>query len=117
MGLFIKINDNVIIHKNEISWIDTKRFENLIIVVHYKNRNSAIVTGLRAIDVIMATAPSAFEGRRFSWAKKRWILHNLIGHPLMQVLAFFKKYELAMWVHDVTVPRPDGKQSRKGVGT
>jgi hypothetical protein len=37
------------------------------------------------------------------------MIHNIIGHPVMQLLAFFGFYRAAFWVHDKTVPRPVGK--------
>lgn len=45
---------------------------------------------------------------RIDWAKFMWAVHNLVGHPLMQILALFKFYDAAFWVHDVTVPKPRG---------
>jgi hypothetical protein len=33
-----------------------------------------------------------------------WLLHNMIGHPMMFVLASFGFRELADRVHDCTIP-------------
>jgi hypothetical protein len=32
----------------------------------------------------------------------------MIAHPLMQILALVRAYKWAMWIHDVTVPKPTG---------
>ena len=36
-----------------------------------------------------------------------WAVHNLVGHPLMQILTWLGKPELGVRVHDATTPRPD----------
>ncbi len=40
------------------------------------------------------------------WPKNAWVLHNLIGHPLMQILSWLGFKDLAIQVHDATVPTP-----------
>ena len=45
---------------------------------------------------------------RVSIARGAWAVHNLVGHPLMQILAWLGERELALAVHDATVPRPRG---------
>lgn len=37
---------------------------------------------------------------RFSWS-----LHNLIGHPLMELLYLVGLNSAAHWAHDLTIPR------------
>jgi hypothetical protein len=70
----------------------------------------ATVSGLPALEFVMAEAPHLLEGvpgaRRGKWA---WAAHNLIGHPLMQLLAFAGLRDLAFRVHDATVPWPKPK--------
>lgn len=34
----------------------------------------------------------------------KWAVHNLIGHPVMEILGWFGMYELGGWIHDATVP-------------
>jgi len=105
----------MVIHQDEINLIDTRRIEDLILVVHYGNNNEqAIVSGIHAIDLAMAVMPSLLEGRRLRWKKNKWIIHNLIGHPLMQILALLKKYDLAMTVHEFTVPKPEDRIYKAG---
>ncbi len=64
------------------------------------------LTGPDAIEAILLLKPSATEGRRLKWQKGDWALHNLIGHPAMQLLAWCGFRRLGVWVHEVTIPRP-----------
>jgi hypothetical protein len=114
MRPFVRIGNHTVIHQDEINWIDVRKLGDLVVVVHYLKEESCIVTGVHAIELMMAISPSIFEGKRLKWKKHRWMLHNLIGHPLMQFLVLLKKYDLAMLVHDLTIPRPDGKYSKTG---
>ena len=66
------------------------------------------LTGFDAFDALMLIHPAAMEGRRLRWAKNAWALHNLIAHPLMQVLVWLGFRRAGLWLHDVTVPRPAG---------
>lgn len=47
---------------------------------------------------------------RLRLAKRAWLVHNLVGHPLMQLLALFGCYRKAFAVHEATVPRPTGRR-------
>jgi hypothetical protein len=62
--------------------------------------------GIHVIEAIMLLCPQLLEGQRMRWARHAWAVHNLIGHPLMQLLAFFGAHRTALWVHDITVPKP-----------
>jgi len=101
---FLK-TDNGVVAKSDISSIDTSRIEELYVCVTTKQGLSFTATNLNALELIMQTRPSALEGKRFKAAKFAWLIHNLIAHPVMQILALFKCYRLAFWVHDVTVPK------------
>jgi len=35
----------------------------------------------------------------------RFTLHNIVGHPLMEIANIFGLYKLGMWFHDVTLPK------------
>lgn len=112
---FIKL-DNSLIAIDDISSIDTSELETLYkITVMTKEGKSFVATELNAIECVMQIRPGALEGKRLKWAKRVWYVHNLIGHPLMQVLAMFGFYKQAFWIHDVTVPKPTGfKLNRNG---
>lgn len=66
-------------------------------------------TGFAHLNVLFAIQPTSLEGQReIKWVKRAWMLHNIIGHPLMQIFALVGCYRIAMWFHDKTVPRPVG---------
>ena len=107
--------DKFIIDVEEISSVDLSKLESdYMITVITKQGVIATATELNAIECIMIIKPSALEGRRLKWAKRVWYIHNLIGHPLMTFLAIFKLYKAAMWIHDITVPKPIGFKTKKG---
>jgi hypothetical protein len=107
--VFLRVN-NLLINPNFIDHLDLSELEDLRIVVTLKNGKVEVVTDIPAIELVVALRPSALESRRLLWARHAWAFHNLVGHPVMQLLAFFRKYKLAMWVHDATVPRPLGRK-------
>jgi len=37
--------------------------------------------------------------------KFRYTIHNLIGHPIMELLHLIGCERLSVWVHDVTLPK------------
>src|SRR5690349_945573 len=85
--------------------IDFSAIESLrVTIIHAEGTDAA--EGIHAIEALMELKPSALEGRRLRWAKRAWVVHNLIGHPLMQVLALLRLHRQALWIHDATVPKP-----------
>lgn len=109
MDKFFKANDTTY-NVDEIKRIHTAKIEQLEILVRMKDDSTVIVEGLEAIDLMMMVKPSVFEGRRMRFPKRMWIVHNLIAHPLMQILALIGFRKQALWLHEVTVPRPLGKR-------
>ena len=84
---------------------DFSEIESLrVTIVHAEGTD--VADGIHAIEALMELKPSALEGRRLRWAKRAWMLHNLVGHPLMQILALLRLYRQALRIHDATVPRP-----------
>lgn len=71
------------------------------------------VSGFGGQELIYRLRPSALEGKRFKWRKHMWAIHNIFGHPLMQILAWMRCYKAAMWIHDVTTPQPLQQESRE----
>ena len=47
-----------------------------------------------------------------------WTVHNLVAHPLAELLYLFGSDRWADWVHDVTIPaahrRGRGPEARRG---
>lgn len=87
---------------------DFSRIHELVAVVTLSNGNVVTATDIDALELAMLIKPSVLESRRLRWPRWAWLVHNLIGHPVMQILALFKLYKWAFWVHDATVPRPLG---------
>ncbi len=73
------------------------------------------LAGPDAIELVMLVKPSALEGRRLRWVRHAWAVHNLVGHPGMQVLAWLGKTKLGLRLHDVTTPRPSVQVPRPPV--
>lgn len=109
---FVKSQD-IIFAKDDISYIDCSRIEQLEVKVVLKNGKEFLVHEIHALEIVMQCKPSLLEGKRLKWPRFVWIMHNLIGHPLFQILALFKAYKWAFWLHDVTVPKPLGKYEKK----
>lgn len=105
---FVIANDRLLSIRS-IKSLDLSRIEDLVIVIHH-DAGSEKVERIQAIECLMQLRPSALENRRLRWKKHAWSLHNLIGHPLMQIFAYMRCYRFAMLAHDLTVPRPLGKR-------
>lgn len=63
-----------------------------------------VVHGPEATNLIMALCPSVLEGKQAKYKRNAWAIHNLIGHPLMQLLSWVGLTRLGIKVHDATVP-------------
>ena len=102
MHKFATVGDNIIPLKNiiriEIGEIEQEH----VVVVTEKGRYDAY--GFDAIELVMLIKPSAVEGRRVRFKKHSWAVHNIIGHPLMQLLTWIGFKETAIWIHDATTP-------------
>jgi hypothetical protein len=103
---FVK-NGEHLIAIDRIEWANYSRIEELVLIVGF-NGQTIRITGIDALESAMALRPSCLEGKRLRWAKNKWLLHNLVGHPLMQLLAMVGRHDLAFKVHDATVPMPLG---------
>lgn len=96
-----------------VSKIDCSEIENLIVKLHLSVGVIIEIKGLDAIDIVMSAKPSMIEGKRFSFRKGAWIIHNVFGHPLMQLFALFRLYKIAIWFHEITIPKPKGIYEKK----
>lgn len=117
--VFLKLNNSVV-KKESICWIDYTRIEELELIVWFGHDDgfnhrlcSDTCSGFFAIELIWTLKPGAFEGKRLKWKKRAWAFHNLVAHPVMQLLAFVGLYKQAMWVHDRTIPKPIGKHGQE----
>lgn len=110
MSKFVKI-DGLLVNANMIRSVDLSLLSRGLVHVNYAPDSGYAgaprpVRGAEAIDLIMTLKPSALEGTRLKWLRRAWMVHNLIGHPGMQLLALFRQYDWAMRLHEMTVPRP-----------
>ncbi len=104
MNQFFK-TDNGVVEKSTIQYVDDTNIEHLQLTV-YHTHGVDTVSGFFAIELLWAIKPSALEGKRLMWRKHVWSIHNLIAHPIMQLLAYVRLYKWAIWIHDVTAPKP-----------
>ncbi len=92
----------------QITGLDISGLVTEEVVIVTTTEGDFIATGFHAIEAVMAIKPSAMEGRRLRWRKGAWAVHNMIGHPVMQILAWFGFGAAAVRFHDWTTPRPLG---------
>jgi len=104
---------NRIVRRSEILEVyygklfESEKFRKQEITVFFKDtKQGLIVEGFDAIRVLWELSPTSLEGKHFYWAKNSWWFHNLVGHPVMQLLAFVGLTSLALKIHDKTVPYP-----------
>ena len=109
---YFKANDRVF-PLSALVWADFSQIEHLRVTVQLTDGERIEACGIDAMELAMCTKPSVLEGKRLRWARWAWLAHNLIGHPLMQLLALAKAYRWAFFVHDQTVPKPLGAKAAK----
>ena len=82
----------------------------------YENSASYTVTarGFDAIEAVMLLKAGVIEGRRgmLRWERGAWAFHNVVAHPVMQLLAWIGYRKAAVRFHDSTVPVPRLSESR-----
>jgi hypothetical protein len=106
MASFLTVNDRII-NLASIDTIDCSMLETKgTVSVQLKNGVLLELRGAHAIDIVMRAAPGYVEGKRFKWVRHGWAVHNLIGHPLLQVLAWVGLLKIGLLIHDLTIPRP-----------
>lgn len=109
---FVKINDQLM-HYDQIKKVELSELATETVVVYCADGSEHTVTGFPALELAWLLKPSALEGRRdIKWKKHYWAIHNLFAHPIMQLLAFAKLYRQAIYVHEVTVPKPIGYKNQ-----
>ena len=104
MTRFLRAGERLVA-TSAITWVDCARVEALEVALHHAG-GVDVARGPDAVEALMVLRPSVLEGRRLRFARRAWAVHNLVGHPVMQILAWLGHRELALAVHDATVPRP-----------
>jgi hypothetical protein len=105
---FVK-NGTHLLPIDRIDRADYSRIEELVLVVEHGCVRSTI-EGIDALETAMVLNPACLEGKRLRWARRAWLVHNFVGHPVMQILALFGLPKLGMFVHDATVPVPRARE-------
>lgn len=108
----VQADCGMLIFSGDIKQIDMSEMENGTILIQTRGGAEYTVSDFQMIDYLYRLKPNVFEGKRMKYAKHAWAYHNLVAHPLMQILAFFGKYKLAMEVHDATIPKPIGHKNK-----
>jgi hypothetical protein len=94
-----------LVPRSAVTNIDLRRVEDLEIVVTCYGVER-VARGQSAIDLVMRLAPHALEGKRLRFLRHAWMVHNLIGHPILQVCAWLGLTRWGLWIHDHTIPTP-----------
>ena len=103
--MFIKIN-NTLVNSNTIQSISiAKLVSHGFITISYLNYSEQVF-GQEAVEILIRLCPSALEGQRLKFIKYQWSIHNIVGHPLMQVLSWLGLTSWGLKVHDATIPSP-----------
>lgn len=104
--MFVHFNSKVF-NSDHIEWID---FVNLAkmgyIRVYFVSGEVEVVEGPQAFNLVMELCPAALEGENAKYHRHAWAVHNLIGHPLMQIFSWLHLTKLGIKIHDATVPNP-----------
>lgn len=111
---FIKAED-FLFPLSAITEVNLSGMETGYVDVVLKDGRIARAHDFDAFEIVMGLHPSALEGRRLRWVKNAWALHNLVAHPLMQILVWCGLKKAGLWLHDVTVPKPTGLRSTQGL--
>lgn len=103
---FVRVGADLVVAESEIQELDCTGLESYRVSVTLRSGRVLELRDQQALDLVMAIKPSAFEGKRFRFARHAWAFHNLVAHPVLQVLAWFGLAKLGFRIHDATVPRP-----------
>ncbi|TAL39147.1 MAG: hypothetical protein EPN97_03050 [Alphaproteobacteria bacterium] len=91
----------------DIDSVDISRIEQGLVTVSARGQRHDAYD-FDAFEIVMLLQPSALEGRRLKWVKNAWAFHNLVAHPVMQIMVWLGFKKLAIRLHDATVPKPCG---------
>ena len=98
--------DKQILNSDTIRWIECTNLDRGYIRLYLQDGSSELVEGPAAFDIVMRLCPEATEGMNLKQQRRRWAIHNLLGHPLMQIFAWLGLVGLGLKIHDKTVPTP-----------
>ena len=99
---------NKVVNSDRISSIHLgKLVSHGTITVTFKDSGPDEVSGPEAFNLVMDLCPNALEGKQAKYKRHAWAVHNLIGHPMMQILSWLHLTKLGIKIHDLTVPNPE----------
>lgn len=99
--------DKQILNSDTIRWIEcTNLVQHGYIRIYLQDGSSELVEGPAAFDVVMRLCPEMLEGENAKYKRGAWAIHNLLGHPLMQILSWLGYADVGIKIHDATVPNP-----------
>lgn len=110
----VKLND-ILVDIDSIVKVDMKNINLQEIYVTIKDDPVSIkLTGFDVLELLWLIKPSTLEGNPdIRFVKHSWSIHNLIAHPIMQILSYLRLYKWAIFVHDITIPKPQGFKQKK----
>lgn len=103
--LWIKAGQDII-PLDDVARLNISGIEDEHVLVYTRDGRILDAHGFDAIEAVMLLKPSAVEGRRLSWRKGAWAFHNMVGHPVMQILAWLGFARAGIRFHDWTTPSP-----------
>lgn len=105
------LTDNHIVNSKDICHIDLSELEYDKIILKMYDGRFYTASGIQCFEILSLLKPSAIEGKVKRFKNNAWVLHNLIAHPLMQLLSFFGHAKLGIIIHDKTVPKVTSENS------
>lgn len=102
--MFIKAQSKLIPIES-VLLVDIDKIEEGLVIVTTKE-GSFECHGFDAIEAVMLLKPSALEGKRLRWERNAWAFHNIVAHPIVQILAWLGFKKQAVQFHDYTTPKP-----------
>lgn len=89
----------------DVRFVDISEIDNRIAKITTYSGDVYEARGFDAVEAVWAMKPSAIEGKRLRFKKNGWAFHNLVGHPVMQILAWMGFRKAAIRFHDYTTPQ------------
>jgi hypothetical protein len=103
--MFIHFNGKIH-NANKISSIDCSDFATTgEITIHFTS-GCEVVRDAEAIVVITQLCPAVLEGKEAKYHRHAWAVHNIVGHPLMQIFSWLGMAKFGIEIHDLTIPQP-----------
>jgi hypothetical protein len=103
----VRVSDSLTLRVVDVVSMDDSLLESDgVVVLGFVDGRTYPLRGARAAEALMAVFPAAWEGKRMRPLRRSWALHNLVGHPLMQVLCWLGYRDAGLRVHDATIPEP-----------